>query len=297
MGSSPTVLVLRAPGLAEIDRRAAAGRVRETTARRLAHQDLPFERLVAALQPDRHLAHNPLFEVVFALQNAPARCTAGRPACARWRSGNGLPTFDLNWGWRGWRQAPGDDRVQLRDLAGGDRSERLRPLRGAALRDGGATGRAAVEPVDAHRRRADRFSPSGTTPRRPTPGTGLDELFAARGPGAGGAAVAFGGDRLTYGELERSAALACRLGALGVGSRGPVGIWSSGRSPWWSSMLAILPRAGASCRSNSQPRRARLAFMLADAGAKVVLAHARRGSGAAVTGPTRRPAAARYRGG
>ncbi|MCP4664638.1 MAG: non-ribosomal peptide synthetase, partial [bacterium] len=61
-----------------------------------AHQDVPFERLVEELQPDRDMSFSPLFQVMFVLQNAPRAAveTAGL-TLSSFPSEVGTAKFDL----------------------------------------------------------------------------------------------------------------------------------------------------------------------------------------------------------
>jgi hypothetical protein len=79
------------------DFRQLLGRVKETTLGALAHQDLPFERLVEELQPERSLSYTPLFQVMIALRNIPRqKLSLGELQLETLEIESGTSKFDLS---------------------------------------------------------------------------------------------------------------------------------------------------------------------------------------------------------
>ncbi|MBH8571736.1 amino acid adenylation domain-containing protein [Nostocaceae cyanobacterium CENA369] len=96
IGFFVNVLVLRTDLSGDLSFQELLARVKSTALEAYVHQDLPFEKLVEELQPNRDLSYNPLFQVMFVLQNVPKPNLNLTDVSVTYEEGyNGTSKFDL----------------------------------------------------------------------------------------------------------------------------------------------------------------------------------------------------------
>ena len=279
VGLLVNTVVLRAdldgdPSFAEL-----VGRVRESAIDAFAHQELPFERLVSELKVTRDVRRPPVFQVSFAMQNY----TKGRDG----RLGSlAVTPFDV---------APATTRHELAlylhhdgdelagtvtyntDLFDAPTVATLFARYTTLLRQVSAAPEAPLSALDllapTEHERLRALGDGGAPDREAGLLTGGFDEWVARTPNA--VAVVHGADALTYARLDRLAnGLAARLRGLGVGPESRVGICLAQSTASAVAVLGVLKAGGAYLPLDPEQPPARLAYLLADAGAEVLLTSA-----------------------
>ncbi|MVV47310.1 amino acid adenylation domain-containing protein [Pseudomonas sp. PB120] len=252
--------------------------VKRTALGAQANQDVPFEQLVEALQPDRSLNHSPLFQVLYNHQQQLGASVERRVA--------GLQVERLHWQQHTTQfdlvldtQEQGDTldasltyATDLYDEASMTRfAEQWLNLLRAVVDD--PQQRVAELPLLQAPQSAaliEHWNPSfETQPPSPT----LHQLFeaqAAQRPNA--VALVYEGERLTYAALNaQSNRLARKLREQGVGPEVRVGLATERAMPLVVGLLAILKAGGAYVPLDPQYPAERLSYMIEDSGITLLL--------------------------
>jgi amino acid adenylation domain-containing protein len=280
IGPFVNTVVLRGDLSSEPSFRDLLGRVQASTLDAIDHQELPFERLVAALAPDRDLGRHPLFQAMFALHDEAAPIeleglhvqelqtekTAARVdltlLLTRDRTG-----LDAVWEYSSDLFDPASIEQLARhfeNLLRAIVADPDRPVASLALLD-----------QRERQRLIQQLNQEGT--EDPYPVAALNELFEAQVTRTAGAvAVVYESESLTYAELNaRANRLAHRLIAAGVHPDTPVALCLERSLELVVAILAVLKAGGGYVPLDPAYPPERLEFVLADCGAPVVVTQER----------------------
>jgi amino acid adenylation domain-containing protein/non-ribosomal peptide synthase protein (TIGR01720 family) len=250
--------------------------VRETALGAYAHQDLPFEKLVMELHPTRDLAREPLFQLMFTLQNAPSGALElpGELVLQPIEVDNETAKFDLIvtvW-------EAGDGLVSVAeystDLFEAVTISRLlghfeQFLSEAIERPASRVSELSLL-TPAERRQLQEVSAPDLDGRELESVQRSLEIQVDRAPEA--AAVVQGESWLSYGELNsRVNQLARYLRRLGVRPEERVGVFVDRSPEMVVGILGVLKSGGAYVPLDPSIPNERLKYMLEDSGAAVVL--------------------------
>jgi len=258
-------------------------RVRDTALDAYAHQDLPFERLVAELDLPRDTSRPPLFTVIFAMQNyggdwagpggPPAGVTIRPFPITRWATRYDLELYVA--------EDAGDLSgmfIYNTDLFDGEAAGRLAAhlealLRQVAARPGLRLSETDLLTEPERRLVLDEWTATAAEFPRPATLHGPVEIQAARTPGA--VAVRFEGTSLSYRELNAAAnRIAHTLRAQGAGPGTLVAVCAHRSPELLAGLLGVLKAGAAYLPVDPGYPSDRVAFMLEDAAAPVLLTQA-----------------------
>ncbi|WP_435635617.1 amino acid adenylation domain-containing protein [Pseudomonas solani] len=241
-----------------------------------AYQDLPFEQLVEALQPERSLSHNPLFQVMYNHQ-AKGGALAGLPGLTveslTWDSGTAqldltLETCDEGDGLSATLVYATDlfEAATIARMAG----HWLGLLEAILAQPDAPIAALPMLSIEEREAQLQGWNATATDYPLTTPVHHLIEAQVLRNPDA--PALAFGAEQLSYAELNRRAnRLAHTLIAQGVGPDSLVGIAVERSIEMVMGLLAILKAGGAYVPLDPEYPAERLAYMLDDSAVKLLL--------------------------
>ncbi|MFP2913318.1 non-ribosomal peptide synthetase, partial [Pyxidicoccus sp. 3LFB2] len=276
VGSFINNLVLRTHLSGELTFRELLGRVREVTLGAYAHQDVPFEKLVEELRPQRDLGRSPFFQVMLLLQQDPLpSVTMPGLALHPLEVASPAAKYDLTLSLTDTADGLSGTLEYSTDLFEAGTAERMVAHLGALLASAVAEPGQRLSALgllssEEERRVTVEWNDTAAPFERQATLAQLFSAQVARTPEA--VALVCGDATLTYRELRtRASALARQLRGLGVRPGARVALCASRSVELVTGLLGVLEVGGAYVPLDPSYPAERLAFMLRDCGARVLL--------------------------